>query len=307
MGDCHGDAAFRGAIELGQDDAGHAGDARELARLREAVLPHGGIEHEQHLVGSAFGGAARHAANLVQFAHQVGARVQPAGGVDENRVAAARPARLNRVEHDRRRIRSLFRADDIHVRALGPDRELLDRGRAERVSGAHKGLLTRSFEEIRQLADGRRLAGAVDADNQRHLRMVPVRRGRLVHCVEDAPDLVLDEIAQAFAAVRARADGGDNLFGGGDADVGGNQQLLERFDRIDVDFPGARLLGVGTLNDFVEPADNLLFGTAQALAQPIKKPHCLIIPPLRAAAAASSRTTRFVRPSGRPEARPPGR
>ena len=48
--------------------------------------------------------ARRDAADLVELGHQVDARVQPAGGVDEDDVAAARLAGGDRVEHHRRRI-----------------------------------------------------------------------------------------------------------------------------------------------------------------------------------------------------------
>ncbi len=46
------------------------------------------------------------AADLLELAHQVGARVQAAGGVDQDRIAAAGPAGLQRVEDHRRRDRS---------------------------------------------------------------------------------------------------------------------------------------------------------------------------------------------------------
>ena len=93
----------------------------------------------------------------------------------------------------------------------------------------------------------------------------------VVDRVEDAPDLALDQLAQAFAAARAVADRGDDLLGGGDADVGRNQQLLERLDRIDVDLSGVRPARVGALDDLVEPVDNLLLRAGQPVTKPIKK------------------------------------
>src|SRR4051812_9150487 len=70
--DRHGDAALGRAIELRQHDAGHTRDVRELARLRQAVLPHRCIEHEQHFMRSTGHFAARDAADLVELVHQVG-------------------------------------------------------------------------------------------------------------------------------------------------------------------------------------------------------------------------------------------
>src|SRR5579863_1748051 len=51
--DRNDDAPARSAIELGEHDAGYAGDIGEFARLREAVLSRGGVEHEQHVVRRA--------------------------------------------------------------------------------------------------------------------------------------------------------------------------------------------------------------------------------------------------------------
>ena len=43
------DAALRRAVELGEHDAGHVDDLAEHARLDQAVLTRGGVQHEQHL------------------------------------------------------------------------------------------------------------------------------------------------------------------------------------------------------------------------------------------------------------------
>src|SRR5688572_28051336 len=52
---CDGDrdAALRCSVEFSQDDTRHAGDARELTRLRKAVLPYRRVEDEQHFVRCA--------------------------------------------------------------------------------------------------------------------------------------------------------------------------------------------------------------------------------------------------------------
>ena len=47
------DAALGGAVELGEHDAGDVDRLGELARLGEAVLAGGGVEHEQHLLERA--------------------------------------------------------------------------------------------------------------------------------------------------------------------------------------------------------------------------------------------------------------
>ncbi len=106
--DGYDDAAFRCAVEFGQDDAGDAGVAPEFAGLIEAVLAGGGVEDEQHVVrraGNYFGGGAFH---FVQLGHQIGFGVQAAGGVHDDDIGAAqrarRRARRKLRRRDRRRV-----------------------------------------------------------------------------------------------------------------------------------------------------------------------------------------------------------
>ena len=64
--------------------------------------------------------------------------------------------------------------DDLDAQSIGPDRELLDGGRAKRVARAEHDLFPLRAEQVGQLGDRRRLARAVDADDQDHRR--PARR-----------------------------------------------------------------------------------------------------------------------------------
>ncbi len=130
--------------------------------------------------------------------------MQPAGGVDEHDVALARLARRERVEHDRRRIRAGPRPDDVDAGAGRPDLQLLDRRGAERVGGADQRRLAGVLEQPRQLADGRRLAGAVDADDHDDVRPLAVADRRL-GAAQDPPDFLLDERPQRLARGRACA------------------------------------------------------------------------------------------------------
>ena len=57
-----------------------------------AVLADRRVEHEQHFLRRARHLARRDAPDLVELVHQVDARVQPAGGVDEDRIAALAPS-----------------------------------------------------------------------------------------------------------------------------------------------------------------------------------------------------------------------
>src|SRR5262249_20840726 len=48
------------------------------------------------------------------------------------------------------------------------------------------------------------------------------------------------------------------------AQIGGDQQFLERVDRIGVDGPRTAFRLIRALNDLLEPIDNLLFGASEA-------------------------------------------
>ena len=82
-GDGDGDAAFGGAVELGEDDAGDAGGLGEQAGLLEAVLAGGGVHDEEDFVGRAGDEAGGGAAHLVELVHEAGLGVEAAGGVDD--------------------------------------------------------------------------------------------------------------------------------------------------------------------------------------------------------------------------------
>ena len=138
VGDRDGDPALRRAVELRQRDAGDAGGLAEEARLLEAVLAGGRVDDEERLVRGAFEAALDHAAHLRQLLHQVRLRVQAAGGVDDRDVLAARAGGLDGVVGDRGRVGAPCGADEVRLRAIRPDLELLLGGGAPRVGGAEQ-------------------------------------------------------------------------------------------------------------------------------------------------------------------------
>ena len=89
-GDGEDDAAFGGAVELGEDDAGDAGGFGEEAGLGEAVLAGCRVHDEEGLVGGAGDESLRGATHLVELLHEVGFGVEAAGGVDDEDLRAAR-------------------------------------------------------------------------------------------------------------------------------------------------------------------------------------------------------------------------
>ena len=171
---------LRGAVELGENDAGDADAGGEFARLRQSVLPGGGVENQQDVVrraGNDFGGGALH---FFELGHQVGFGVQAAGGVDDDHVGAARFGGGQRVEDDGGGIGAGFLLDHFDAVALRPDFELLDGGGAKGVGGAEHHAASFLAQAIRELADAGGFAGAVDADDENDARIVAIRRRQRV-------------------------------------------------------------------------------------------------------------------------------
>jgi hypothetical protein len=76
-------AAFAGAVELGDDQAGERDGFVEFARLHQRVHAGAGVQHQQRLVRRAGQFFLHDAMHLLQFLHQVVLGVQAAGGVNK--------------------------------------------------------------------------------------------------------------------------------------------------------------------------------------------------------------------------------
>ena len=87
-GDRDQNAAARGAVELGHHQAGDARGLAENLDLAERVLADRGVEHQQHRMRRGRLDLAHHAHDFFQLAHQLGAVLQAAGGIDQHDVDA---------------------------------------------------------------------------------------------------------------------------------------------------------------------------------------------------------------------------
>src|ERR687887_1909402 len=265
VGDRHGHAALRGAVELRQGDAGHAGRLAEEPRLLEAVLACRRVDHEQRLVRRALEPPGDHAAHLRELVHQVRLRVQAAGRVDDHDVAAVRLRDVDRFVRDRGGVGAALRADEVGAGAVGPDLELLLSRGAEGVRRADDDRAAVLGQAEGELPDRRRLAGAVDADDEEDGGVRgDVEAARLA---EEAGDLVREGRTQILD-VAAGFEPLDELRGGANPDVGGDERLLEPL-------PGRLVAGVegGRRELFGERAAAL----AERLAQPSEEPAALLL------------------------------
>ena len=97
-GECHS-AAGR-AIQLGQDQAGERGCLVEGESLFESILTGSGVQHQQRFMWCTGKSFVAGFSYLGELAHQLLFILQAAGGVDEDKVAAARFGGADGVEGD---------------------------------------------------------------------------------------------------------------------------------------------------------------------------------------------------------------
>jgi hypothetical protein len=79
----HDHAAFAGAVELGDDQAGQGDGFVKFARLHQRVHAGAGVQDQQGLVRRAGQFFVHDAMHLLQFLHEVVLGVQAAGGINE--------------------------------------------------------------------------------------------------------------------------------------------------------------------------------------------------------------------------------
>ena len=160
---------LRGAVELGQHDAGDVDDLGEHARLLQPVLAGRRVEHEQHLVDRRL--LLDDALDLAELVHQPGLGVQPAGGVDEHDVdrrrrsppcTASNATLAGSAPSAPRTVRAPTRSPQVCSWSAAAARNVSAAPSRTRPAVGH--------EHPRELAGGGGLAGAVDADDQHHRR-----------------------------------------------------------------------------------------------------------------------------------------
>ena len=111
--------------------------------------------------------------DLAELVHEADLVVQAAGGVDDDDVGLLLDAGLDGVERDGGGVGAvLVGADGGHPDPGAPRLELVGSGSAEGVGGAEDDVLVLGDEHAGELADGRGLAGAVDADDEDDRRPV---------------------------------------------------------------------------------------------------------------------------------------
>ena len=163
--------------------------------LDQAVLAGGGVQHQQGLPGGAGALPVDDLGELGKLRHEVCLVVEAAGGVAQHHVRAPGLGGLKGVEEHRAGVGPLVLAHQLTAGALRPDLQLVRRSGPEGVRGAQQHPLALALELMGQLADGRGLAHAVDADEQHHGGLRGQVQSRVPHghlLRQDVPEGGLD-------------------------------------------------------------------------------------------------------------------
>ena len=170
--------------------------------------------------------------------------MQAAGRIDEDDIHGAGLGGLERVEQDGARVGTLLLADDVDAVALGPDLQLLDRRGAEGVGGAEQHAFAFGPVAGGEFTDGGGFARAIHAHDQhdggRRGRFHDGPFGGFEHAEQMLADEVLDFAGIAHQlAVHPLADVFEDFGDGADADVSGDERILQFVKQIAVDLLAA--------------------------------------------------------------------
>jgi hypothetical protein len=130
--------------------------------------------------------------------------------------------------------------DNRHVVAFAPGFQLLAGGGAEGVAGGEQHALALVLEILGQLADRGRLAGAVDAGDHDHERLVAADIERLLERLQGREQGIGERLLDALRRIQLVALGGllqfvEQMAGRLDADVAGQQQGFQFLEQLVVD------------------------------------------------------------------------
>ena len=156
--------------------------------------------------------------------------MEAAGRVGDDEVGVAGHRGVEGVEDDRARVSAWRVGDDIDPGPVGPDAKLVDRRRAERVGGGEDDAPTLALVARGEFADGRRLAGPVDADDEDDRGTAldgpgGLPAGRIAWC-EEVGELGADG-PLGSTGIAPLASSGDEVDRQRRADVAGDERLLD--------------------------------------------------------------------------------
>ena len=229
------DAAFGGAVELGEKDAGHVDGLLEFLSLGDGGLAGGGIEDQQHFVGGVGNLPGDHVSDLGELLHEVPLIMQTPGGVDEQDIRTSRDRGPGGVEGDGGGVRTLISLDEINPQSLRPDFELGDGPGSEGVGGGEENTAPLIAEGLGNLGDAGGLAGPVDARDENNRRDFGGGGKGAIHGGETRLEGCLEKVDRILAPGDfTGGEGLTQLLDDGDgrlhADVGLDEVILDVVD-----------------------------------------------------------------------------
>src|ERR1700722_2112185 len=89
LGERHQDAAARGAVEFCHHEAGDPCGTMKRLDLRQRILSHRGIEHQQHRMRCRSIDLLDDTHDFFELVHQLGLVLQPSRGIDQQHIELA--------------------------------------------------------------------------------------------------------------------------------------------------------------------------------------------------------------------------
>lgn len=243
--DGDGNAAFAGAVELGDNEAVEFGCFVKFFRLCKGVGAGAGIDDEDRFVGGGFVLLGEGAADFAEFFHEVVTGVEAAGGVADEVFGTLGNGGFVCFVADGGGVGLVLSDGDGEIETLSPRLKLFDGGGTEGVGSCDANGVTVDAEEVAEFGGGSGFTGAVDTDDEKD--------GRFAGFLQGGGEGLI--FGKDFGDVAA--GGGDDVFGGDiatesaqlvdnghgepGAEVGGDEVGLE-FVPVDL----------GLVGDFVE-------------------------------------------------------
>ena len=241
-------AAARVAVELGQNGAG---DLQRLVEMRghvDGFLAGGGVEHEQDFL------RLHEVAQPDEFLHQRLVNLQPAGGIENQNVAAVGLGKIEGFAGNFQNIRFAAFDEDGNLNLFAERFQLVHRRRAVNVRRHEQRLASLFLEQPRELAARSGFARAVQTDHQDAAGIAAeIQRG--VGRAEQVHEFVVDDFDDLLAGLDALDDfRADGL--GFDAldEIAGDLEIHVGFQQRHADL--AQGIGDVGLGNFPEPAQS---------------------------------------------------
>ena len=180
--------------------------------------------------------ALNNAVNFFQLVHQVSLIMQTACGINEENICLTRNSSLHCIKNNCRWVCTLSVTDNVAVRTLAPDLQLLACRSAEGITCCQNNLVFEQSEVICQLADSSSLAYAVNANNQNNRRLgtdtctLAAVCQHLCHIFFQEGNNILG--TADFLLLRSLAHCVDQLFGSFYAHVGRKQNHFQLIKEI---------------------------------------------------------------------------